>query len=68
MSDADFRMARYALRKGEEEPIPVDEELVEWVARAIRNERKNCQIIALEYGGRDADAIGEMIGERNFRD
>lgn len=33
-----------------------------------RQERAACQRIAAFYGGYDAEAIAEMIGERNFQE
>jgi NaMN:DMB phosphoribosyltransferase len=33
-----------------------------------RHERGECQEIAARYGGRDAEAIAEMIGARNFKE
>jgi len=36
------------------------------VDSAARNERATCQEIAARYGGSDAEAIAELIGERDF--
>lgn len=33
-----------------------------------RHERGACQEIAARYGGKDADEIAELIGERNFKE
>ena len=35
-------------------------------AELIRNERGECQRIAAQYGGKDAEEIAELIGKRNF--
>lgn len=43
------------------------ESLIGSGARAVRNERAVCQAIAARYGGRDAEAIAEMIGARSFQ-
>lgn len=36
--------------------------------RAARTERGICQELAARYGGRDADQIAEMIGQRNLKE
>jgi hypothetical protein len=36
------------------------------IAHEIKQERAACQELAARYGGRDAEEIAELIGQRNF--
>lgn len=56
----DLKIAAQVLEPG------CDRNIVQRVAALIRAERGACAEIAARYGGRDAEAIAEQIGRRNF--
>lgn len=39
----------------------------EAILQAIRYERSQCQELAARYGGRDAEELADLIGQRSFR-
>lgn len=47
--------------------IWLPDELEKFRQRCYREERLECQIIAVEYGGADAEEIAELIGSRGVK-
>ena len=59
-----FRVGRHSDNAVEFDPVGY---LRARIDEAVKSERASCQELAARYGGHDADAIAELIGQRNFK-
>lgn len=63
-------IARWACSGGAHEPSieqAILRHMEHHMQKAAKAERGTCQELAARYGGNDAEAIAELIGQRNFK-
>ena len=70
MLDAERKLANHLQIVMHDWPAEAKQNTIDHVLAALREQRRHergeCQKIAANYGGSDAEEIAEMIGKRSF--
>lgn len=71
MLDDEAKLARHLQIVMHDWPKEAKQNTIDHVVAALneqrRHERSACQELAARYGGRDAEEIAELIGQRSFQ-